>query len=53
MSAHMNGCEIVFSKPIGSGLSSYARWASGSGTKKMSRYAQHGRQYSLIKRRFT
>ncbi len=34
ISAHMNGCEIVFSKPIGSGLSSYARWASGSGTKR-------------------
>ena len=30
----MNGCEIVFSKPIGSGMSAYATWASGVGTNR-------------------
>ena len=38
----MNGCETVFSKPIGKGLSWYARCLTSSGTKLVAGDLAHG-----------
>ena len=48
----MNGCEIVFSNPIGRGLSSVREAGKWFGDKQMARNAQHRRQHPFIKCRF-
>jgi hypothetical protein len=50
MRATMKGCEIVLSKPMGSGVFSYASEASDGGDEEMSRNPAHCREHLLTER---